>query len=632
MLLPFALSRTHGESAPPLCDHLLLARFDIDTGSTIEARHPSRTACDADDGLAELMLPDGAHTRERDSSVFFLNRSGPRYFDEEDSSGGGAPFLYCCNVVRTRLDSSLRRGADVRALTLCSRWPFVDVVRAELLTALDACLEPDADAAAIIARLYNALNALSTSQLPFPTPTERALFWRGVTARTCGDACRAHWPAPWTATLGTEDGISLSIPLWVGADDIGGNHGPARLVAMFGAEQAVKIFSAVWARARIVFCGYAHNGVATEQVVSCVLSAASLVSPSLVGTLRRAFPFATLADLSFLQVPGYIAGVTNPVFESKEEWWDVMCFLDPQQRSDRSSVVVLSAQYESWRAQTAAASHNVTAALGVGGAGFGRITAALAARSPEDGDVEGTAHSEPSDEGGDSARKARVARAHGALLLAAERAHDDGFARRITSCLDPSEAGGRAQASVDVWIAHCFRELSSEIVGLLNDASQSDALQLASPPTSHAVAMAAAHAARVAVFLASDDSADSLCGAPTRTDCDSLPQSDKEWIRRATRRLEVESQLPDDDAEAILVGLEVRLRSDEALRFFLIMLPEVRGGLNPIAAGLYHERVVVREAAAKILHKLESQCEATAPAVRALNPLHCVQQRLLLVQ
>ena len=64
--LPFALSRTHDrDSAPPLCDHLLLARFDIDTGSTIEARHPSRTVDDADDGLAELMLPDGAHTRER---------------------------------------------------------------------------------------------------------------------------------------------------------------------------------------------------------------------------------------------------------------------------------------------------------------------------------------------------------------------------------------------------------------------------------------------------------------------------------------------------------------------------------------------------------------------------------------
>ena len=147
----------------------------------------------------------------------------------------------------------------------------------------------------------------------------------------------------------------------------------------------------------------------------------------------------------------------------------------------------------------------------------------------------------------------------------------------------------------------------------------------------HAVATAA-HAARVAVFLASDDSSGALCDrAPALKACESLSQSDKEWIRRATRRLEVESQLPGDDAESILVGLEARLRSDEALCFFLVMLPEVRGGLNPIAAGLYHERPVVREAAAKILHKLESQCEATAPAVRALNPLHCVQQRLLLV-
>lgn len=35
--------------------------------------------------------------------------------------------------------------------------------------------------------------------------------------------------------------------------------------------------------------------------------------------------YANLNDLSFLSVPGYIAGVTNPMFKSKPEWWDVLC-------------------------------------------------------------------------------------------------------------------------------------------------------------------------------------------------------------------------------------------------------------------------------------------------------------------
>jgi hypothetical protein len=38
--------------------------------------------------------------------------------------------------------------------------------------------------------------------------------------------------------------------------------------------------------------------------------------------------YTNLSDLSFLQVPGYIAGVTNPMFEAREEWWDLLCVLD----------------------------------------------------------------------------------------------------------------------------------------------------------------------------------------------------------------------------------------------------------------------------------------------------------------
>lgn len=29
--------------------------------------------------------------------------------------------------------------------------------------------------------------------------------------------------------------------------------------------------------------------------------------------------------MDFLSTPGFIAGVTNPMFKSKREWWDVLC-------------------------------------------------------------------------------------------------------------------------------------------------------------------------------------------------------------------------------------------------------------------------------------------------------------------
>ncbi|CAN0224647.1 unnamed protein product, partial [Hapterophycus canaliculatus] len=46
------------------------------------------------------------------------------------------------------------------------------------------------------------------------------------------------------------------------------------------------------------------------------------------GILHRAFPYASLSDLSFLETPSFVAGVTNPVFEAHPEWWDVLCQLD----------------------------------------------------------------------------------------------------------------------------------------------------------------------------------------------------------------------------------------------------------------------------------------------------------------
>jgi len=37
------------------------------------------------------------------------------------------------------------------------------------------------------------------------------------------------------------------------------------------------------------------------------------------------FPYTNLCYLDFLSVPGYLTGVTNPMFEEHPEWWDILC-------------------------------------------------------------------------------------------------------------------------------------------------------------------------------------------------------------------------------------------------------------------------------------------------------------------
>ncbi len=45
-------------------DHILLAEFDVDTGSTVRHKYPSQVPGYTDDFLANFMLPEGAHNRE----------------------------------------------------------------------------------------------------------------------------------------------------------------------------------------------------------------------------------------------------------------------------------------------------------------------------------------------------------------------------------------------------------------------------------------------------------------------------------------------------------------------------------------------------------------------------------------
>eukprot|EP01062_Namystynia_karyoxenos_P043592 TRINITY_DN31931_c0_g1_i1.p3 TRINITY_DN31931_c0_g1~~TRINITY_DN31931_c0_g1_i1.p3 ORF type:complete len:296 (+),score=100.32 TRINITY_DN31931_c0_g1_i1:1364-2251(+) len=57
-----------------------------------------------------------------------------------------------------------------------------------------------------------------------------------------------------------------------------------------------------------------------------------MVTPPLAGVLAqrgRVFPYTSLTCMSAWQsVPGCIVGATNPMFQSRPEWWDVLCDLD----------------------------------------------------------------------------------------------------------------------------------------------------------------------------------------------------------------------------------------------------------------------------------------------------------------
>ncbi|KAJ1719454.1 hypothetical protein LPJ53_005790 [Coemansia erecta] len=142
-------------------EYILVAEFDIDRGAILRHQYPRATGAD-DSHLAELMLPDGAHARESDWTVFFLNQKAP------DADGrvadGGAPLLYVLNLVRTKHDKEVRRGAVVKAMAVCTRHRFIHIYQAMLMLALENYYRAPTEQT--LAELYAAANSMDLSRMP----------------------------------------------------------------------------------------------------------------------------------------------------------------------------------------------------------------------------------------------------------------------------------------------------------------------------------------------------------------------------------------------------------------------------------------------------------------------------------
>lgn len=129
--------------------------------------------------LAELMLPDQAHMRNQDWTIFFLHKDTSQeeedqetqqkaerrrrrkrrrdiaaglvspgeedaedYGDESDDElededseddepegSEGPPLVYVLNLVNTKQDKTVKRGAIVKAMAICTRHPFLHIYK-----------------------------------------------------------------------------------------------------------------------------------------------------------------------------------------------------------------------------------------------------------------------------------------------------------------------------------------------------------------------------------------------------------------------------------------------------------------------------------------------------------------------
>jgi hypothetical protein len=122
------------------------------------------------------MLPDGAHARSEDWTVFFLpdaptSEPGP----SNSSSSSCKPALtYVINLVRTKHDSSVRRGALVKALAIGTKHPCLHIFKPALILALDEYFSGGGQAS--LEQLYEAINAIDLSPMPRLSRAEKVVL------------------------------------------------------------------------------------------------------------------------------------------------------------------------------------------------------------------------------------------------------------------------------------------------------------------------------------------------------------------------------------------------------------------------------------------------------------------------
>ncbi|TFK44659.1 docking domain of Afi1 for Arf3 in vesicle trafficking-domain-containing protein [Crucibulum laeve] len=173
------------------CSFVLLAEFDIYQGAQLKYQFPQPLGID-EGVLAMSMLPDGAETQLDDWTIFFLNQTSFNTISpvlaldtpevksvglpgEDDIRQSDKPELLCVlNLVRTKHDKKLDRGAKVLALAICTRHPFIQIFKPFLLMALDDYLsDPSQDC---LARLFDAVNSMDLSGAPTLTRYEKMVM------------------------------------------------------------------------------------------------------------------------------------------------------------------------------------------------------------------------------------------------------------------------------------------------------------------------------------------------------------------------------------------------------------------------------------------------------------------------
>ena len=95
-----------------------------------------------------------------------------------DSNKELSYFLYGVNIVKTKYDTSVRRGAIVKAMCIFSKYQFIDSFKKPLDVALESYFK--SQSLSTLKAIYECLHKTDVTSLPRPNIMEQFLMRRGI--------------------------------------------------------------------------------------------------------------------------------------------------------------------------------------------------------------------------------------------------------------------------------------------------------------------------------------------------------------------------------------------------------------------------------------------------------------------
>ncbi|ORC90798.1 uncharacterized protein TM35_000072220 [Trypanosoma theileri] len=241
------------------------------------------------------------------------------------------PPLYGLCAVVTRKDASVRRGGISKSVAILGPklvWlePFFPLLVETALQCCDVKGKTEEAVEKQTALLRRCFDSVAFAKVPLREGLSKVKdFLEMEVIRLSTRSPKTSHILYTTSPFGTSHSIHIPV-LPESYDFTFSRYGLERMVEICGSSFWFVVMAIILEKRIVVLSRQGLPNDVCEAVLSLGLIG-DLLDPHF--TTTKVFPYTSVNGfLHFSNIPGYIVGTLNPIFETQQAWWDVLCDLD----------------------------------------------------------------------------------------------------------------------------------------------------------------------------------------------------------------------------------------------------------------------------------------------------------------